>query len=158
MRPAVQGFTLIEMLVTLTLVALLAMVTVPLAQVGMQRNQEQELKLALRDIRQALDAYKKAADEGRVMKMADESGYPSSLEVLVSGVTDLKDPKGRKIYFLRRIPRDPMNSNDSLAPAATWGLRSYHSEPDNPQAGEDVYDVYSLSTKVGVNGMPYRGW
>lgn len=146
------------MLVTLTLVALLAMVTVPLAQVGMQRNQEQELKLSLREIRQALDSYKKAADDGRVMKMADESGYPLSLDVLVSGVVDLKDPKGRKIYFLRRIPRDPMAKDDALSPVVTWGLRSYRSEPDVPQAGEDVYDVYSLSAKVGLNGVPYREW
>lgn len=153
-----KGFTLIEMLVTLTLVALLAMVTVPLAQVGMQRNQEQELKLALREIRQAIDAYKRAVDEGRVSRSAEDSGYPPNLDALVGGVPDVKDPRGRNIYFLRRIPRDPMSTDDALPPAATWGTRSYRSEPDNPQAGDDVYDVYSLSARTGLNGTPYRMW
>lgn len=153
-----RGFTLIEMLVTLTLIAILASVVVPLAQVSMQRNQEQELKLALREIRTALDNYKQAADDGRIFKSADETGYPANLLVLVEGVPDLKDPRGRKLFFLRRIPRDPMNKDDALAADATWGKRSYHSEAKAPTEGEDVYDVYSLSTKSGINGIPYKEW
>lgn len=153
-----RGFTLIEMLVTLSLIAILASVVVPLAQVSTQRNQEQELKLALQQIRTALDEYKKAADEGRVPKSADDSGYPAKLSLLVNGILDAKDPRGRKIYFLRRLPRDPMNKDDTLTAEATWGKRSYRSEPNNPQEGEDVYDVYSLSTKTGINGIAYKEW
>lgn len=152
-----RGFTLIELMVTVTLLALLASAVVPFMQLTSQRAKEQDLRLALREIRTAIDAYKKAADEGRVERTADQSGYPKSLSVLVEGVVDLKDPHSRKIYFLRRLPRDPMARAD-LPPEETWGLRSYDSEADAPKAGDDVYDVYSLSEKVGLNGRPYREW
>ena len=158
MRRDLRGFTLIEMLVTLTLIAILASVVVPLAQVSMQRNQEQELKLALREIRTALDSYKQAADDGRIFKSADDTGYPAQLALLVEGVPELKDPRGRKLFFLRRIPRDPMNQDESLTADATWGKRAYRSEANAPAAGEDVYDVYSLSTKTGMNGITYKEW
>jgi len=158
MRRDLRGFTLIEMLVTLTLIAILASVVVPLAQVSMQRNQEQELKLALREIRTALDNYKQAADDGRIFKSADDTGYPAQLALLVEGVPDLKDPRGRKLFFLRRIPRDPMNQDESLTADATWGKRAYRSEANAPAAGEDVYDVYSLSMKTGMNGIAYKEW
>lgn len=157
MKPA-RGFTLIEMLVTLSLIAILASVVVPLAQVSVQRSKEQDLKSALREIRAALDAYKQAADEGQVAKAADASGYPPDLSTLVRGVTDLKDPRGRKLYFLRRVPADPMADDGKQPPESTWGKRSYRSEPDDPREGEDVYDVYSLSTATGLNGRPYREW
>lgn len=152
-----RGFTLIEMLVTLSLIAILASVVAPLAQVSHQRSKEQELKQALREIRSALDDYKQAVAEGRVYQPADASGYPPDLATLAAGVPDIKDPRGHKLYFLRRIPADPM-ADAALPPAATWGLRSYRSEPDNPRPGEDVYDVYSLSDKTGLNGRPYREW
>ncbi|MBB5020334.1 general secretion pathway protein G [Chitinivorax tropicus] len=154
----VMGFTLIEMLVTLTLLAILASAALPLTQMNARRSKEQELKSVLREIREAIDAYKKAADEGRVEKKADGSGYPASLQILVDGVDDKKSPQKRKLYFLRRVPRDPFFP-DSAAPAAsTWGYRSYNSPPDEPRAGDDVYDVYSLSTDKGMNGIPYRTW
>lgn len=153
-----RGFTLIELLVTLALIAILASVTVPLAQVSIQRNKEQDLRQALREIRNALDAYKQAGDEGRIFRAADASGYPASLQTLVAGVPDIKDPHGQKIFFLRRIPRDPMNEDEQTSADATWGKRSYRSEADNPRPGEDVYDVYSLSDKSGSNGTPYRSW
>jgi general secretion pathway protein G len=153
-----KGFTLVEMLVTVALVALLASVTVPLLQVGFQRNEEQDLKLALREIRTSLDAYKKAVDEGFILKKLNDSGYPPNLEILVTGVVNVKDPNGKKIFFLRRIPRDPMNSNTALPAVATWGLRSYASEADAPYEGADVYDVYSRSQRIGLNGTPYREW
>lgn len=153
-----QGFTLIELMVTVAIVAILASVIVPLTQVSVQRSKEQDLKLALREIRTAIDAYKQAVDEGRIYRSIDTTGYPASLEMLVQGVPDLKDAKERKIYFLRRVPRDPMSADASLPAAATWGKRSYRSEPDNPREGEDVYDVYSLSERKGLDGRPYREW
>lgn len=153
-----DGFTLIELVVTVALVAILASVIVPLAQVGVQRGKEQDLKLALREIRAAIDGYKQAVDDGRIYRSIDATGYPPSLQVLVDGVPDLKDPKGRKMYFLRRIPRDPMNADATLGADATWGKRSYRSDADNPQEGDDVYDVYSLSQQTGLDGRPYREW
>lgn len=153
-----SGFTLIELMVTVAILAVLASVVVPLVQVGAQRNREQELKLALREIRGGIDAYKQAVDEGHIYRSVDATGYPASLSVLVDGVPDLKDPKGRKMYFLRRIPRDPMSADQSAAAEATWGKRAYRSEPESPQEGEDVYDVYSRSEHKGLNGRPYREW
>lgn len=157
-RRHLQGFTLIEMLVTLSLIAILASVVLPIAQLNNQRQQEQELKLALREIRSAIDAYKQAADQGRVYRSADTTGYPPNLAVLVDGVADLKDPRGRKLFFLRRIPRDPLNKDTHLAAEATWGKRAYRSEANAPAEGDDVYDVYSLSPKTGLNGLAYKEW
>lgn len=155
---ASRGFTLVELMVTVAILAVLASVVVPLVQVAAQRNREQELKVALREIRGAIDAYKQAVDEGRIYRSVDATGYPPSLSVLVAGVPDLKDPKGRKMYFLRRIPRDPMSTDENTAAEATWAKRAYRSEPDAPQEGEDVYDVYSRSDRTGLNGRPYREW
>ena len=154
----IRGFSLIELMITLAVVAVLASVIVPVAQTSIQRSREQDLRLALRDLRNAIDLYKKAHDEGRIRKSVGETGYPKNLAILVDGEEDVRDPKHRKIYFLRRIPRDPMHP-DAGAPAAdTWAKRAYASEPENPQEGEDVYDVHSKSIGVGLNGVPYRQW
>ncbi|KFB69751.1 MAG: Pullulanase secretion protein PulG [Candidatus Accumulibacter vicinus] len=153
-----RGFSLIELMITLAVVAVLASVVVPVAQTSLQRSKEQDLRLALRELRNAIDRYKQASDEGRVPKSIAETGYPKNLAVLVEGEDDQRDPKHRKIYFLRRIPRDPMHPDAQVSAADTWAKRAYASEPDNPQEGDDVYDVYSKSTGIGLNGVPYRQW
>ena len=153
-----RGFTLIELVITVAIVALLATAAFPVADLAVQRTRERELQRSLREIRDAIDSYKLAADEGRITKSVDESGYPKRLEDLVDGVDDRKNPKRAKIYFLRRLPRDPLNPEATLPPSATWGKRSYASPPDNPREGGDVYDVYSLAPGKGINGLPYRDW
>lgn len=157
MTPRVSGFTLIELLVAVAIVALLASVGMPLATLTQQRNNEQELRRALLQIRQALDDYKLAVEQGEVAASADASGYPPNLQVLVDGVPNARDPLGRRRHFLRRIPTDPFALPGSQG-AETWGLRSHDSPADDPRPGADVYDVYSLSPRVGLNGRPYREW
>ena len=154
-----RGFTLIEMVITVAIVGLLATVAFPMAELATQRSKERDFREALQQIRKAIDAYKEAADEGRFLFDAKKSAYPPSLQILVDGVIDAKSPnKDQKIYFLRRIPRDPFSTDSSLSPDATWGKRSYASPPDDPQEGDDIYDVYTLSEAVGLNGVPYRQW
>jgi general secretion pathway protein G len=153
-----RGFSLIELMITLAVLAVLAGVVVPVAQTSIQRSKEQDLRLALRDLRNAIDLYKKAHDEGRIRKSAGDTGYPKNLAILVEGEEDVRDPKHRKIYFLRRIPRDPMHLDASVPEVDTWAKRAYASEPGNPQEGEDVYDVHSKSNGIGLNGVPYRQW
>jgi len=154
-----QGFTLIELLVSLSLVALLASVALPLTGLAAKREKELELSRSLRQIRQALDRYKDEVDAGKIKTTIGDSGYPPSLETLVDGVVDQTDLKGnRKIFFLRRIPRDPMCNCPERSAAETWTLRSYKSPPEQPEAGADVYDVLSGSTQEALNGTYYKDW
>ena len=124
----------------------------------MQREKEKELRVALRQIREALDAYKRAVGDGRIAEKRMNPDYPRKLEDLAIGVPDTKDPEKRKIYFLRRLPRDPMFADLALSAAETWGKRAYESPPDNPQEGNDVFDVYSHSQQIGLNGVAYDKW
>ncbi|HZP92631.1 MAG TPA: type II secretion system protein [Burkholderiales bacterium] len=152
-----RAFTLIEMVITVAIVAILASAAMPLVQLNAQREKEQELRTALRQIREAIDAYKQAADDGTIEKKADASGYPPNLHVLVDGVENIKKPDKPKVYFLRRLPRDPFAPESDTA-EETWGKRCYASPPDEPSEGDDVFDVYSKSEEVGLNGVPYRKW
>jgi len=158
-----KGFTLIELLITLAILGVLATLITPVVQIEMQRQKETELRTALRDVRKAIDAYKAAGDQGRIEMTEGTSGYPKSLDTLIKGVKDIKNPQDKKIFFLRRIPLDPMVSGTLTMEQKSggsygWGLRSYASDPQDPQAGSDVFDVYSSSNGVGLNGIPYRKW
>ncbi|MGE8407421.1 MAG: type II secretion system protein [Pseudomonas sp.] len=157
MKRAQGGFTLIEVVITLALIGLLAAIAAPLTETVIRRGKEQELKTALYQLRDAIDAYKRAWDAGYIEKNLNASGYPPSLEVLVEGVRDVRSAKGAKFYFLRRIPVDPMHTpgrNDDQL----WGLRGYDSAADNPRPGEDVFDVYSRASGKGLNGIAYSQW
>ena len=147
-----SGVTLIELIVTMVIMAILAMAVVPLSRVTYKRSKEIELKQDLRIIREAIDEYKRLVDEEKIPKQAMSSGYPESLDILVEGV-ELQGPVPVKRKFLRRIPRDPMTEDGE------WGLRSYSDEPDsNMWGGQDVYDVYSKSDETALDGTLYRDW
>ena len=164
-----RGFTLVEMLVTLTVLAILASAIIPIAKTAIQRDKELELRRDLRQLREAIDAYKKLADEKRIETEDDSEGYPPDLETLVDGVevqeTGAEEPgaagpgrgsaeaKKKLVRFLRRIPRDPMTGSTE------WGLRSYQDDRDSDVWGEEnVYDVYSKSRAKALDGTRYNEW
>ena len=161
-----RGFTLIELVVTLLLVSVMAMVAVPLYEVTATRAKEAELRTALRTIRTALDAYKDAADTGKIQKDPSDSGYPPSLTVLVEGVDAAQtastlttsDSGPSRLMFLRQLPRDPFTPDPAVPVVEQWDTRAYGSPPSDPQPGKDVYDVMSKSAKVGSNGIAYKEW
>lgn len=152
-----RGFTLLEMVIVVMIVGILASAAVPLTALHQRRQNEAELRQALRTIRLALDAYKRAWDQGQIEKKEGETGYPPTLDVLVSGVMDIRQSTSKRIYFLRRLPRDPFAPMSTPA-SATWGLRSYASSAEQPQPGADVFDVYSRTDGVALDGTPYRQW
>jgi general secretion pathway protein G len=159
MTAGVRGFTLIELVITLALVGIVALAIVPFAELNIQREKEQALRVALREIRTAIDAYKEASDSGSIEHPSGASGYPPSLTVLVDGVKDAKDPNGGLLMFLRHVPRDPFFTGDATTSAQdTWDVRAYGVPPDGGQSGDDIFDVASKSDGVGLNGIPYKEW
>jgi len=156
-RTRSAGFSLIELLISVAILGLLAGGAMAFADLAVQRQNEQVLRANLREIRQAIDAYKQAWDAGRIAHVVGDTGYPHALSDLSGGVVDVTSAKGSRLYFLRRLPRDPM-ADAALPAEATWGLRSYESSPDDPHSGRDVFDVHSLSPRKGLNGQPYESW
>lgn len=150
------GFTFIELLVVTTILLILASAIMPLAKVTVQRQREAELRRSLREMRTAIDKFKEAVDNGQIGSIdvkAGSEGYPPDLDTLVEGVTVANDASGRKLKFLRRVPRDPItNSTD-------WGKRSYADKPDaTTWGGSNVYDVYSKAQATGLDGTKYSDW
>ena len=152
-----RGFSLIELVVVLAVMAILGSVAVPMAQRVEQREKERALRRALWEIRDAIDAHRAAREQG-VIEGAAASPYPPSLEALTVVQQDRRPGRaGQGLRFLRRVPRDPFA--DPAVPAAlTWGLRSSASEADAPAPGADVYDVYSRSPRLGLDGVPLGQW
>lgn len=151
------GLTLIELIVALAILAILASVVLPMAEVTVKRTKEIELKRALREVRSAIDAYKADFEEAKLKKKIttsiDETGYPEEIEVLIEG----RDWGGLYPYkkkYLRRMPRDPFDEYEQ-----GWGFRSYSDDYDTTTwGGEDIYDIYTQSDKVGLDGTPYNSW
>jgi general secretion pathway protein G len=156
MRTRESGFTFVELLVVTALVGILAMAIMPLAKVAMQRQREIELRRTLRELRTAIDHYKDAADQGKIPATsirAGSEGYPPDLDTLVVGVRSGEGATEKRLKFLRRIPVDPITRSKE------WGLRAYEDRPDSKSwGGQDVYDVYSKSDGVALDGTKYSDW
>ncbi|MCX6552328.1 MAG: type II secretion system protein [Acidobacteria bacterium] len=150
------GYSFVELLVVTTIILVLASAVMPLARVTMQRQREAELRRSLREMRTAIDNFKDAADQGRIGGtdlQLDSEGYPADLDKLVEGVPAVGDASGRKLKFLRRVPVDPMTHSTD------WGKRAYQDEPDaRSWGGKNVFDVYSKSEGVALDGTKYRDW
>lgn len=152
-----RGLTLIEMVITLAILSILATAVLPMAEMTVKRTREMELRRSLRVIRTALDEYKadydRAALEKKITTAINETGYPESLDALIEG-DDWGGLYAYKRKYLRRIPRDPFDAYDE-----GWGLRSYADDADSSVwGGGDIYDVYSQSEKIGLDGTAYNTW
>ncbi|MBI5182054.1 MAG: prepilin-type N-terminal cleavage/methylation domain-containing protein [Nitrospirae bacterium] len=147
-----KGLTLIEILITIVIISILASIAMPLSKMTVKRTKEVELRRNLRLLRDALDEYKRYATEKKISTEVDSTGYPKNLDVLVEGV-ELVGQQGKKKKFLRRIPEDPITSSTE------WGLRCYEDEPDAISwCGKDVFDVFTRSEEIAIDGTRYKGW
>jgi len=148
-RHTESGLTLVELIVTVTILAILASAAVPVYKLELKRNKERELRRDLWEMRDAIDHYKDAADKGAIQTKVDSQNYPPDLETLVTGV----DIQGKKVKFLRRIPVDPMTGKPE------WGLHSMQDDPKSDSyGGQSVFDVYSKSTGTALDGTKYSDW
>jgi general secretion pathway protein G len=148
-----SGVTFLEMMITITILLILAAAVLPVARTAIKRQRELELRSALREIRNGIDLYKKYSDQGLIMREGLESeGYPKDLDTLVEGVNQV-GAIDKKIRFMRRIPKDPMTNTYE------WGLRSLQDDPNSLSWGrQNVYDAYTTSESVGLDGTPYSSW
>ncbi len=148
-----EGFTMVEMAVVCSMVAILSVMAIPVARYALRRQNEVELRYQLRLIRNSLDKFKQYCDAGLLPQPGvDSECYPKDLESLVEGV-DLIGQVNKKMKFLRRIPTDPMTKD------VVWGLRSFQDAPDSSSwGGQNVYDVYSLSDRRAIDGTSYKDW
>jgi len=151
-RRSQAGYTLAELVMVAAVMVILAGAAFPAVKYTARRTKEMELRHDLRTMRDAIDTYKRYSDMGLLPVDIGTEGYPAELENLVEGV-EIAGQIDKKLKLLRRIPVDPMTGE------AEWGLRSYQDESDSDSwGGENVFDVYSLSGGVGLNGVPYREW
>jgi general secretion pathway protein G len=155
-HPSERGFSLVEIVVVITILMIMASAAMPLARVTHQRQKEAELRRSLREMRTALDKFKDAVDNGLIATTElrpGSEGYPEDLDTLVEGVPAANDASGRKLKFLRRIPIDPMSNSTE------WGKRSYQDKPDSTSwGGQNVFDVYSTSEATALDGSKYKDW
>ena len=148
-RSAESGLTLVELIIVVTILAILATAALPTARFEVRRQKEKQLRHDLWEMRDAIDKYKDVADKGLIQTKADSNNYPPDLQTLVDGV----EIQTKKMRFLRSIPVDPMPKN------ADWGLRSNQDEPDSTSfGGQDVFDVYSKSDGTALDGSKYNTW
>ena len=148
-RPGTAGFTLIELIVATAILVILTGMAIPMARVTIKRAKERELRHDLWELRDGIDRYKDAADRGAFQIKVGTEGYPPDLDTLVNGV----DVGGKKLKFLRRVPIDPMTGNSD------WGLRSMQDDPTSDSwDGENIFDVYTKSQGVALDGTKYRDW
>ena len=150
-KPGSSGFTLIELIVTATILTVLTLMVLPLAKVTVQREREKELRRDLWEMRDAIDRYKDAADRQLLgQTKVDSMGYPPDLESMVKGI---EGQGGKKSKFLRSIPEDPMTHSKE------WGMRSMQDDPDSDSwGGQNVFDVYTKSEGTGLDGTKYKDW
>jgi general secretion pathway protein G len=157
----VRGFTLIELLVALTILSILAAVSLPFVEVTVIRTKELELHSALREVRTAIDNFHDDWVNGKISKTnknVSEDGYPKTLQILVDGV-ERSIAKGGKNRYLRRIPPDPFSEKENKDPKDDWVIRGYQDELSSTVwGGHDVYDIHSMSDKVAIDGSHYREW
>src|SRR6202142_483765 len=148
-KAAERGMTLIELIVTITILSIFAGAAFPIARFQYKRQKERELRYDLWMMRDAVDKYKDAADKGAFQTKVESQNYPPDLDTLVNGV----DVQGKKLKFLRKIPIDPMTNNTD------WGMRSMQDDPDSDSyGGQSVFDVYSKSQGTGLDGTKYSTW
>jgi general secretion pathway protein G len=156
MRHSQRGFSLVEVIVVITILMIMASAAMPLARVTNQRQKEVELRRSLREMRTAIDKFKDAVDTGLIATTElrpGSEGYPPDLDTLVEGVPAANDASGRKLKFLRRIPIDPMTNGTE------WGKRAYQDKPDTTSwGGQNVFDVYTTSGATALDGTKYRDW
>ena len=147
-----RGFTLLELMMSVMIISILVGLAVPLARNSIKREKEVELRVALREMRTAIDKYKDAADRGFIMVKVDTEGYPEKLQDLVDGV-QMVGAVDKKLKFLRRIPKDPMTNSTE------WGQRSYQDDPKATSwGGQNVFDVYTKSEGTAFDGTKYNEW